>query len=157
MNSDNAAEATVQDATVQDAGGAISVESADSATDWYGEDAATFGDRLAGARENANMTQKELATRLGVKLTTLRNWEDDLNEPRANKLQMVAGLLGVSLTWLLTGRGDGLDAPDDRPAIPDDVAKLLSELRALRTQIVQSGDRLAQLEKRLRAAIKQMA
>lgn len=125
--------------------------------DWYGEDAATFGDRLAGAREAAGMTQKQLATRLGVKLGTLRNWEDDLNEPRANKLQMVAGMLGVSLTWLLTGRGDGPDAPDERSEISQDVARILSEMRGVRAQMAQSAERLGQLEKRLRAAIRQIA
>ena len=35
--------------------------------DWYSEDAATFGDRVAGAREQAGMTQKQLAKRLGVR------------------------------------------------------------------------------------------
>ncbi len=125
--------------------------------DWYGEDAATFGDRLSGAREAAGMTQKQLAGRLGVKLGTLRNWEDDLNEPRANKLQMVAGLLGVSLTWLLTGRGDGPEGPDERSEISQDVARILSEMRAVRAQIAQSAERLGQLEKRLRAAIRQIA
>ena len=28
-----------------------------AADDWYGPDAATFGDRLAAARDNAKMTQ----------------------------------------------------------------------------------------------------
>jgi HTH-type transcriptional regulator, cell division transcriptional repressor len=132
-------------------------ETGDTVVDWYSEEAATFGDRLAGARENATMTQKELASRLGVKLSTLRSWEDDLNEPRANKLQMVAGLLGVSLTWLLTGRGDGLESPDVQQTVPEDVTLLLSEMRALRTQVAQAGERLGQLEKRLRAAIRKMA
>ena len=30
---------------------------------------------------------------LGVRLATLRSWEDDLSEPRANRLSMMAGLL----------------------------------------------------------------
>ncbi|MEP6266216.1 MAG: helix-turn-helix transcriptional regulator, partial [Paracoccaceae bacterium] len=41
-------------------------------TDWYGPDMATFGDRLAGARDASRMTQKELAKRLGVRTATLR-------------------------------------------------------------------------------------
>lgn len=66
-------------------------------TDWYGPDVATFGDRVAAARENAQMTQAALAKRLGVKHATLRAWEDDLSEPRANRLSMLAGILGVSM------------------------------------------------------------
>ena len=64
---------------------------------WYGPEAATFGDRVAAAREAAGMTQAQLARRLGVKKTTLTGWEQDLSEPRANKLTMMAGLLNVSM------------------------------------------------------------
>ena len=53
--------------------------------DWYGPEAATFGDRVAAAREQAGMTQAALAKRLGVRLPTLRAWEDDRSEPRANR------------------------------------------------------------------------
>ena len=60
-------------------------------SDWFGAETATFGDRLAGAREAAGLSQEELATRLGVRLETLEAWEDDLADPRANRLQMLAG------------------------------------------------------------------
>lgn len=129
----------------------------DDTTGWYSDETATFGDRIAGAREAAGMTQKDLAKRLGVKLGTLRNWEDDLNEPRANKLQMLSGLLNVSLPWLLTGQGDGPDGPEDEVTLPSDVSGILSEIRRVRTQIDGLGDRLALLEKRLRAALKEHA
>src|SRR5690554_4232762 len=75
------------------------------AENWYGLDMATFGDRVAAAREAAGMSRKQMARRLGVKLGTVRGWEDDLSEPRANKLSMMAGLLNVSIVWLLTGEG----------------------------------------------------
>lgn len=122
-------------------------------TEWFSDDTATFGDRLAAAREAASMTQKDLAKKLGVKLGTLRNWEDDLNEPRANKLQMVSGILGVSLRWLLTGEGDGIDMPEDNQIEAADLRDILTEMRSLRAQIAQSGEKLAQLEKRLRAVL----
>lgn len=124
-------------------------------TDWYSEEQATFGDRLAGARDAAGLTQKDLARRLGVKLGTLRNWEDDLNEPRANKLQMASGLLGVSLTWLLTGTGDGPDQPEDNAPMPDDARAILNEMRRMRTEMQAGAARLGQLEKRLRTLLKE--
>ena len=74
---------------------------------WYDPNATTFGDRVAGAREQAGMSQADLAKRLGVKLKTMKAWEDDLSEPRANKLSMMAGMLNVSLLWLLSGEGPG--------------------------------------------------
>jgi transcriptional regulator with XRE-family HTH domain len=117
---------------------------------WYGEETATFGDRLAAARDVAQLTQKELAQRVGIKVSTLRNWEDDLSEPRANRLSILSGILGVSLRWLLTAEGEGLLAPDENAPIASDLSAILTELRAVRAQMKQSTERLALLEKRLR-------
>ena len=47
------------------------------------------------------MTQKLVAKRLGTKLVTLKSWEQDMAEPRANRLSMLAGLLGVSVARVL--------------------------------------------------------
>ena len=124
-------------------------------TDWYGPEAATFGDRIAAAREAAGMGQEKLARRLGVKLKTLQGWENDLSEPRANRLQMLAGLLNVSMGWLLTGEGEGLPAPDDATSVlPADVNEALLEIRALKTQMQTAGDRLGRLEKNLGQLLK---
>ena len=124
-------------------------------TDWFSEEAATFGDRLAGAREAAGLTQKSLAGRLGVKPSVISGWENDTKEPRANRLQMLSGLLGVSLSWLLTGEGEGPENPEDGQIISSDLVDLLAEMRLLRSQIAESGKKLGQLEKRLRTAIKE--
>jgi transcriptional regulator with XRE-family HTH domain len=123
--------------------------------DWYGPDAATFGDRVAAARERAAMTQAQLARRLGVKLSTLRGWEDDLSEPRANKLSMMAGILNVSIMWLLTGEGDGLEGPDDVSEVPPEMGRLLASMRELRGDLKSASDRLARLEKQLRLQLRE--
>jgi transcriptional regulator with XRE-family HTH domain len=119
---------------------------------WYGPDVATLGDRLAAAREAAGMSPETLAKRLGVKLITLEKWEQDASEPRANKLSMVAGVLNVSMVWLITGEGEGIADPDDA-AISGDIQDILLELRAVREQIKTRLDKLGQLEKRLRTAL----
>jgi transcriptional regulator with XRE-family HTH domain len=105
---------------------------------------------LAAARDVAQLTQKELAQRVGIKVSTLRNWEEDLSEPRANRLSILSGILGVSLRWLLTAEGEGLLAPDENAPIASDLSAILTELRAVRAQMKQSTERLALLEKRLR-------
>lgn len=120
-------------------------------TDWYGPDAATFGDRLAAARDAAGMTQGDLARRLGVKLKTLQSWEDDMAEPRANRLSMTAGLLGVSMVWLITGEGEGLPAPEDSAAAGPDLNAILLDIRAVKIQLQAGSEKLSRLEKRLRA------
>ena len=123
--------------------------------DWYSEETATFGDRLAGAREVTGMDRKAMAKRMGVKLKTIAAWEEDLSEPRANKLQMLAGVLNVSLVWLLTGAGEGVAAPDEDVVISPDIQSVLSEIRALKVQISHSADKLGRLEKALRGHLKE--
>lgn len=123
---------------------------------WFDPDATTFGDRIAGARERAGMSQNELAKRLGVKLKTLKAWEDDLSEPRANKLSMMAGLLNVSLLWLLSGEGEGPDGPAAGDLSPD-INEMLTEIRDIRAQLSLSTDRLGRLEKNLRLKLREEA
>lgn len=118
--------------------------------DWFGPDAATFGDRVAGAREHAGMSQAQLARRLGVKKATLQAWEDDLSEPRANKLSMMAGLLNVSIVWLLTGEGEGAQPPAEDGSANQDLTEILAELHAIRGEMRASTERAARLEKKLR-------
>jgi DNA-binding XRE family transcriptional regulator len=124
---------------------------------WYDPEATTFGDRMTGAREACGLSQSELAKRLGVRIKTIRAWENDQSEPRANKLQMLAGLLGVSIMWLLSGTGDGLDGPADRAELPDDLAELLKELRRMKVDQARMAERMGRLEKRLRLALSQGA
>lgn len=122
---------------------------------WYGEDVATFGDRLQAAREYAGLSLPEFAKRLGVKKSTALGWEEDLAEPRANKLSMMAGLLNVSIIWLLSGEGEDVKSPyDDDDMVDAGVSALLTEIRDLRSQLTQAGDRLGKLEKRLRKQLK---
>lgn len=114
---------------------------------WYSNDAATFGDRVAAAREARQLSVKTLAKRLGVATKTVEAWENDLSDPRANKLQMLSGVLNVSMPWLLTGEGEGVES---EAATSGDVAELLTEIRALRSEMLGAAERLGVLEKRLK-------
>ncbi|PWE48685.1 transcriptional regulator [Thioclava sp. NG1] len=117
--------------------------------DWYGEASATFGDRLAGAREAAGLSQEDLATQLGVRLETLQAWEEDVLEPRANRLQMLSGMLNVTLMWLLTGSGEGLDGPPEQGEDAKAERALVREIREVRSGLEELDVRLTRLEKRL--------
>lgn len=122
---------------------------------WFDNESATLGDRITGGREAAGMVQKELAKRLGIKLATLQSWENDLSEPRANKLSMLAGVLNVSIRWLLEGTGDGVDAPDDMVPLDQDAKALLVEIRALKVAANKTANRLGALEKRLAGVLRE--
>ncbi len=126
-------------------------------TEWFSDEAATFGDRMAAAREVTGLSQQDLAARLGVKDKTIRAWENDTAEPRANKLQLLAGILNVSMRWLLTGEGEGISAPEDLGEVAPDVLALLAEMRELRGQAGTLADRIGRVEKRLRTALKGVA
>mgnify|MGYP006304906299 CR=1 FL=1 len=120
---------------------------------YYSDDSATFGDRVAAAREALGLTQAQLARRLGVKASTVASWENDRSEPRANRLQMLAGIMGVSIMWLLNGEGDGLDGPETPQDVPEDLAQILNDLRTLKVEQSRLAERAGRLEKRLRLAI----
>ncbi|MBN2759079.1 MAG: helix-turn-helix transcriptional regulator [Rhodobacteraceae bacterium] len=123
--------------------------------DWYSGDHATFGDRLTAAREAQGLSQPQLAKRLGVKLKTVQGWENDTSEPRANKLQMVAGLLNVSLRWLLTGEGDGVAEPAGQDNLVEDAQAILKDMRGLRADLNRVSTELGRMEKRLRLIVKE--
>lgn len=122
-------------------------------TNWYSDEHSTLGDRLAVAREHNALSQSALAGKLGVKLKTIRDWENDLSEPRANRLQMLAAILGVSLRWLLTGQGDDMPPPSDDDTVPDgQILSVIGEIRTIRGDLTRMNERLARLEKTLRRA-----
>jgi HTH-type transcriptional regulator, cell division transcriptional repressor len=124
----------------------------DSDQDWYAPDIATFGDRLTAAREAAGMDQEALAKRIGIKKSTLRNWEDDLAEPRANRLSMLAGILNVSMMWLINGEGEGVGSPEAEP-LSADMTEIILEIRAMKSDLHLKAEQLARLEKRLRTFV----
>ncbi|WP_426032626.1 helix-turn-helix domain-containing protein [Cypionkella sp. TWP1-2-1b2] len=124
---------------------------------WYSEAAATFGDRLEAARESCGMSQTELAQRLGVRDTTIISWEADAWEPRGNRLQMLAGMLNVSLMWLLSGRGEGVAAPDAREPLALPARSVLADITRLRRQMQTLGLELTQAEQKLAVELRGMA
>ncbi|MFY9211637.1 MAG: helix-turn-helix domain-containing protein [Aestuariivita sp.] len=121
----------------------------DSADDWYGPDTATFGDRVAGARDAAGLSQGQLARTLGVRKDTVQAWEEDRSEPRANKLSSMAGVLNVSIMWLLTGQGEGMNEPPSETLLATDLKGVLADIRNLRSELAAAESRAGAIEGRL--------
>lgn len=67
----------------------------------------TIGGRISLARDALDVSAQSMAKVVGVETSTWCDWENDRAAPRANRLVMIAGVLSVSLSWLLTGRGAG--------------------------------------------------
>ncbi len=102
----------------------------------------TLGGRLSRARDAKTMSVGEVAGRIGVKPQTISAWESDRSEPRANRLVMLAGFLGVTPTWLMHGVGQApIEAGTD-----ENVSALHSDIQMLKHHHDQLGDRIELLE-----------
>ena len=51
---------------------------------------------LRAARNNARLTQKEMAEKLGVSNSTVCNWENGVSFPDAEQIDRICDLLGLS-------------------------------------------------------------
>jgi HTH-type transcriptional regulator, cell division transcriptional repressor len=96
------------------------------------EDSANdVGSRMAEARVAAGRTQAEIANQLGVKASTVAKWEHGCASPRSNRLASLAGILGVSLSWLIVGHGD-------EPTSTDDLDEIKVALNRVQAQLVDT-------------------
>ncbi|WP_292896038.1 MULTISPECIES: helix-turn-helix domain-containing protein [unclassified Nitratireductor] len=93
----------------------------------------TMGGRLSRARDAMGLSVSELARRLGVKAATIQAWESDRSQPRANRLAMLAGVLNVSLSWLLHGVGVS-PVDESRSELVNAVSANLKRIRKLQEE-----------------------
>jgi len=74
----------------------------------------TLGQRIKLKRNEKKLTQKELATKLGIDHTTVSKWESDIYEPDTSTLNKLADIFDVQVDWL-TGRTDDPTPPEKTP------------------------------------------
>jgi transcriptional regulator with XRE-family HTH domain len=103
-----------------------------------------MGGRLGRAREASGLTAREVAWRLGIRISTVNSWESDRAQPGASRLTMLAGVFGVSLSWLLHGIGTGPSEDDDNPD-----PKLDGQLDRLKSLHVETGALIARIESQI--------
>jgi transcriptional regulator with XRE-family HTH domain len=79
----------------------------------------SFGGHLRTLRGESKRSRAELAQRVGVPVSTLRNWENDRGFPGVPALLRLAGALGVPAERLPEGVDDpAAEAPDPPPEQP---------------------------------------
>ena len=100
------------------------------------------GARIKEARERAGLTPGELGAQLGVFDDTVLAWEAGRLATRSNVLVRVAGVLGVSLSWLVMGHGVG-PADDERPQLQE-LQQTLFDVRAQLTALSRDLGRVAE-------------
>lgn len=62
-----------------------------------------IGDRLKELRKNQNLTQSQLAEKIGIPRTTYANYENNSREPSKEILEKIADILNVSINTLIYG------------------------------------------------------
>jgi transcriptional regulator with XRE-family HTH domain len=112
----------------------------------------TMGGRLSRAREAAGMKAPEFANAVGVGDATLRDWETDRAEPRANRLVAIAGMLNVSPTWLMEGIGQGPKEEEESATITElreQMRRLVDLQEQMKLAIAGMAENIARAEKEL--------
>lgn len=75
-----------------------------------------IGDRIKELRQKANLTQAQLAEKLGFTSQTVSNWESGSREPDIAALAQLSSLFNVSLDYLLLGKQEEAITLDDMDA-----------------------------------------
>jgi len=94
----------------------------------------TLGGRIDSARTAQGLTSSQLASRLGVLTKTIRNWQSDRSEPRTNKLVTLAGVLNVSVMWLMTGTDPDVEKEIDNSYETASLSSKMERLLSLHQQ-----------------------
>lgn len=66
----------------------------------------TLGRRLKKARTEKHLTQKQLAELLSVKHNSISNWENDINRPDPDTIELICGILEITPNYLLSSSPD---------------------------------------------------
>lgn len=90
----------------------------------------SLGNKLAEARKRQNLTQEQLAERLGVTRQAVSRWESDSAYPETDKIVRMARILEVSCDYLLQDGVDGTGKP-----VPSPVTRLLKQAQGKRVKL----------------------
>lgn len=61
----------------------------------------TFGEKIKDARKTKNLTQKQLAEKIGAKHNSVSDWENDKNMPDAVTIEFLCKALDITPNYLL--------------------------------------------------------
>ena len=87
--------------------------------------------RLKELRTEKNVTQQEIADKIGVSRQVYANWENEINQPDLKMLSSLADIYGVSADYLLGRTDDFGNAVASLPALSEDENGLLALYRGM--------------------------
>jgi len=84
-----------------------------------------IGDRLKECRQEARLTQQQVADWFGISRSAVREWESGRARPDQSKLQTLARKFNKSVDYLVTGRRQAVP-PEQEVPIPQQVIQNLA-------------------------------
>ena len=85
------------------------------------------GERIRWIRQQLDLTQSQFSKRLGVIQVSVARYEAG-RVPRAQVLEKIARIGGVTISWLLHGEATDTTDPRNRQAIPKELRDLVGLL-----------------------------
>ena len=115
---------------------------------------ATFAQRLRRARQQAQLTQHDLARRAGITRSAISQWEiGQVSRVDAAPLLKVARALGTTIDWLLEGESrETREDPADYVAVPPEIGTYWHDLtQRQQARILEQIQQLAEDNRDARA------
>lgn len=90
-----------------------------------------YGDRIAYLREQNNLTQQQLADKIGITRASLSHYEKNRREPDYKTLEKLADFFEVSIDYLLgrTDKPTNKSLPETTEKDEKDIAKRLQNFK----------------------------
>lgn len=120
----------------------------------------TLAERLRSGIEICGLNITQASEKTGIPYRSLQNYLHGDREPKADALAQIHAGLGISIDWLLTGKGaprreePAVETPT--PGISPEEAAVLALYRALDTDARREIHTVAEEKKRLREVERQL-
>lgn len=77
-----------------------------------------MSERIKTAMDRVRISQTDIANQLGISPQAVQQWVTGLTSPKGTRLAKLAGILDVSVEWLLSGKDDYIEGQVIRQALP---------------------------------------
>lgn len=88
-------------------------------------------ERIAFARDVADLTQDQVAAHFGINRVSVAQWEGKRSKPSVGKLIELASLFHTTPEWLIDGVGDAPAKQEAGSSVDDAKAKIMELIRQI--------------------------
>ena len=114
-----------------------------------------MNERIKDIRKKEGLSQQKFADKLGIARGNIAAYEVGKNSPSDAAVSLICSKFNVNKDWLLTGKGDMYDVPEDEVA--DVVSDLLEEDNPFYDLIVGNMKTYKKLDGKSQEALKNLS